>query len=217
MKFQSTIRRAITCLAVLTVPLWLEPLACWLAYRSSAVLSNVGQCLLFFEVLFAPVALFALAVIVVGPVFILLPKYRTRAVEAVGIAIVFLACFVGSLILGQEVWLDQIKNVVEQGEPLASAINEFATRNGHPPDSLDELVPQYIAAIPSTGVGANPEFQYMVGKQDQFDGNPWVLRATPPGLTFGFDCLMYFPLQNYPATGYGGSLERIGKWGYVHE
>jgi hypothetical protein len=32
-----------------------------------------------------------------------------------------------------------------------------------------------------------------------------------------FDRFLYFPLQNYPEDGYGGSLERIGDWAYLHE
>jgi hypothetical protein len=28
---------------------------------------------------------------------------------------------------------------------------------------------------------------------------------------------MYSPLPNYPERGYGGSLERVGEWAYVHE
>jgi hypothetical protein len=32
-----------------------------------------------------------------------------------------------------------------------------------------------------------------------------------------WDMFLYFPKQNYPKAGYGGWLERIEDWAYVHE
>jgi len=29
--------------------------------------------------------------------------------------------------------------------------------------------------------------------------------------------MLYFPKKDYPEKGYGGSLERVGDWAYVHE
>ena len=32
-----------------------------------------------------------------------------------------------------------------------------------------------------------------------------------------FDCLVYWPEGNYPDSMYGGGVERIRAWAYVHE
>jgi hypothetical protein len=39
---------------------------------------------------------------------------------------------------------------------------------------------------------------------------------TPSG-AINFDQFMYFPNRNYPEQGFGGWIERIGDWAYVHE
>ncbi|MDZ4696985.1 MAG: hypothetical protein SGI86_17745 [Deltaproteobacteria bacterium] len=214
---QSTTRRLVTSLALLTIPAWLGPFAWWLAYQQSVVLSYLGLLLLSVELAFVLLALFAVGVIVAGPVLLLFRTYRPGAVLAVGQAILFLVSFAGGLFLGRVVWRDCVKEVVERAEPLVTAIHEYTDAHGNPPGSLDELVPQHIAAIPSTSVGAFPNFRYVVDEPERYDGNPWVLLVIPPCHPMGFDLLMYFPLRNYPDVGYGGSLERIGAWAYVHE
>ena len=71
--------------------------------------------------------------------------------------------------------------------------------------------------MPRTGVGAYPAYDYVVGQPERYDGNAWVLLVSPPCPAMGFDTLMYFPRRNYPDVGYGGRLERVGTWAYVHE
>ena len=67
-------------------------------------------------------------------------------------------------------------------------------------------------------MAAYPEYKYLSGeKVKDYDGNPWVLYVFTPSGGINFDQFLYFPLQNYPSHGYGGSLERIGNWAYVHE
>ncbi len=46
---------------------------------------------------------------------------------------------------------------------------------------------------------------------------PWALQVLPPVFGVGFDLMLYFPKQDYPENGYGGWLERVGDWAYVHE
>jgi hypothetical protein len=53
--------------------------------------------------------------------------------------------------------------------------------------------------------------------RESFDGNPWVLVAPVSSGIINWDLFMYFPLQNYPDHGYGGSVQRIADWAYVHE
>ena len=50
-----------------------------------------------------------------------------------------------------------------------------------------------------------------------WDDNPWVLVVFTPGGGINFDRMLYFPKQNYPRSGYGGGIERVRDWAYVHE
>jgi len=45
----------------------------------------------------------------------------------------------------------------------------------------------------------------------------WFLSVNVPCFGVGFDQMLSFPLQNYPKVGYGGGLERVKDWAYVHE
>ena len=37
------------------------------------------------------------------------------------------------------------------------------------------------------------------------------------GRVLQFDCFVYWPERNYPEHMYGGWVERMGGWAYVHE
>ena len=76
----------------------------------------------------------------------------------------------------------------------------------------------HLAQVPRTRMCGAPEYEYLTGPSAQrYDGNRWVLIVKPPFRGIGWDLFLYFPDQNYPRQGYGGSLERIGDWAYVHE
>ncbi|MBX3342660.1 MAG: hypothetical protein KF711_13800, partial [Nitrospira sp.] len=65
---------------------------------------------------------------------------------------------------------------------------------------------------------AYPDYHYYAGTNaSRYDTNPWVVVVHTPSGGINFDQFMYFPLQNYPPRGYGGSLARIRDWAYVHE
>jgi len=67
-------------------------------------------------------------------------------------------------------------------------------------------------------MAAYPNYEYMCGEEaERFDGNPWVLLVRTPSGPINWDMFMYFPLQNYPEAGYGGRIEDVGDWAYVHE
>ena len=112
--------------------------------------------------------------------------------------------------------MDAFHQLAERSKPLVAAIHAYEQKHGHPPETLQALVPEYIPSVPSTGMGAYPKYDYLVGTTN-WNGNPWVLVVFTPSGGINFDQFMYFPLTNYPATGYGGWLQRIGDWAYVHE
>jgi hypothetical protein len=108
--------------------------------------------------------------------------------------------------------------LAERSTVLVEAIHHYDKDNGHPPKILTELVPRYIREIPKTGIGAYPEYDYeLVTDPKKWDENPWVLYVNTPIGMLNWDMFLYFPKQNYPQHGYGGYLERIKDWAYVHE
>lgn len=102
--------------------------------------------------------------------------------------------------------------------PLVDAIERYRQDHHEYPAKLEALVPRYLPALPATGMANYPEYDYYVGPRavDRYDGNPWVI-VMRAGHGLGFDSFMYFPKQNYPEHGYGGTLVRLGRWAYVQE
>jgi hypothetical protein len=45
----------------------------------------------------------------------------------------------------------------------------------------------------------------------------WELRVPCSNGMLNWDVFFYWPSEDYPDHAYGGSIERIGKWAYVHE
>lgn len=203
-------------LAWLTVPFWLGPLAWFLAYQPTPVLSYAGLVLLCGEMILVFIALAAAAVILVGPVLHLTRSRHRPSRRTLLLAVLFLVSFVGGQFAGRAVWRDCVRRFTGRGDVLTGAIHRFAAEQGRPPGSLAELVPQYLPAVPATGIGTT-KYEYVTGRPDEYDGNPWALIVSAPSYPMGFDLLIYFPRQNYPDKGYGGWVERVGAWAYVHE
>ncbi len=194
-------------------PLWLFPLAWTFAFSPSEIISAIGHVLIFAELL----SLVALMVLFPTSIVLLFIRSQRRdAIRCLLLLLVLAAASYGGLRFRIDIWKDNIAAVGDRGRPLVEAIRAYEQKNGQPPRSLHELVPDHLGAIPTTGIGARPDFQYIVGQPDSYDDNPWVLSVTPPCVA-GFDVFLYFPRQNYPDRGYGGALERIGDWAYVHE
>ncbi len=119
---------------------------------------------------------------------------------------------------GALVRMNGFKKLAHRSQPLILAIQQYENEHGHPPNDLNDLVPEFFTEIPSTGMGAYPEYQYkLVCDPNKWDGNPWVLYVYTPSGGINWDMFVYFPKQNYPEYGYGGRFEKIGQWAYVHE
>ena len=124
---------------------------------------------------------------------------------------------IASLRIAHAERMDSFRELGEKFVPLITAIGDYEKDHGEYPWALHELVPGYIQEIPETGMKNYPEYRYFAGKGARdYEENPWVI-VMNSGYGMGFDLFMYFPLQNYPERGYGGSIERLGDWAYVHE
>ena len=160
----------------------------------------------------------ALLSLFVSPVLLLLGPTRVFALRLLTLAVVSIAAeFIGSR-LGESIRMNAFHDLARRGGPLVKAIHSYETRNGQPPGDLRALVPEFFPTVPLTRMGAYPAYEYHVGSDAaRYDGNQWVLVVNAPKAGLNWDSFIYFPLQNYPTQGYGGVLERVGKWAYIHE
>ena len=109
--------------------------------------------------------------------------------------------------IGQQMRSDALHRVASRGDILAEAIEAYTRDNGKLLKNLENLVPKYLDAVPSTGVGAYPEFCYRWNDPS----NSWSLMVL---IYDGSDrsvsgTLVYWPDVEYPET-----YERYGNWAF---
>jgi hypothetical protein len=163
-----------------------------------------------------------MAAIVALPVMIICLFFQRRRRQSffyLLISVVFIPCCIVVIILGKRARTMGMESFAQRSQPLINAIEKYELDNSAPPRSLYDLVPDYIPAVPSTGMMAYPEFRYHVGDEakEQYAYNAWALSVFTPSGGINFDMMLYFPNRNYPQHGYGGWLEAVGDWAYVHE
>jgi hypothetical protein len=86
--------------------------------------------------------------------------------------------------------------LAQRSRPLVTAIRQFETKYGNPPDELSQLVPEFLNEVPKTGIGAYPEYEYQaLPDKDIYRDNPWMIsvRAGMPAMSW--DLFLYFPKQ----------------------
>ncbi|HEX8835275.1 MAG TPA: hypothetical protein VF719_13790 [Abditibacteriaceae bacterium] len=104
----------------------------------------------------------------------------------------------------------------QRAQPLIAAIEAYRTKNGQYPPQLEALTPEFITAIPSTGMVGYPIFRYHKSDKEDLFRTYEIFINTTQGM-FSFDRFVFWPEGNYPPQMYGGRVERIRKWAYVHE
>ena len=106
--------------------------------------------------------------------------------------------------------------LADRGALLTEAIHEFERTTGSAPDTLADLVPQYLAEIPATGMSKYPSFEYARAPGMCPEDNAWNISMLV-GEALNFDMFIYCPKQNYPRDVGGNWIERVGAWAYMHE
>jgi hypothetical protein len=140
------------------------------------------------------------------------PRKIARIFQLAGTACVFLLAptgCLGSLLLpGPEHYLPA---VAENGDRLVVAIQAFEVEHGHPPESLEELMPRELERLPETGYPARGGWEYIRC------GATWSLCAPIYTIVplIDFDEFCYMP-EGVPAAGYR-SWERHGNWLYLDD
>ena len=202
-----------TPLICLVVPGFLLVLTEWLAVSPWGFKWLVGM----FAVITMPVTV-AVVGIFIAPWFLLSKNRRRAALFALICSVACLVSFTVGSVAGAHIRRAGFVALAERSKPLVKAVKQYEHDQGKPPGSLDALVPTYLPQVPSTGLGAYPKYEYVSGdKAKRFEANPWAIYVFTPSGGINFDQFLYFPLQNYPKKGFGGWLERIGDWAYVHE
>lgn len=152
-----------------------------------------------------------------------IPAWRLKCRPVFAASSVYLLLFVLLLRpMGQMEWKIRahgFRQLAHRSKPLIEAIRAYERKYGKPPERLPALVPEFLPGIPGTGMAAYPDYEYDViaVKDNENCGNPWVLYVNTSSGFLNFDSFLYHPNGRYPEEGYGGVLERIDDWAYVHE
>jgi hypothetical protein len=179
----------------------------------------IGTEVLLFLSTFAVLPLLAALILIpIALVFLCWRRYRMTALTTILGCVIYLAIGFAGFNLANNVRRAGFVSLAQRSRPLVAAIQRFEAKHGKPPANLEQLVPEFLPAVPITGIGAYPNYEYFViNEQAVYEGNPWVLRVNTPNGGLNWDAFLYFPKQNYPQVGYGGVLERVEDWAYVHE
>jgi len=140
--------------------------------------------------------------------------YRRRwrlAAFAVPALVIFLLGLVAVLPfkLGAKVQEAALRRTIERGTPLVAAIEAFNTKTGHYPLLVEELVPEYLPAIPLSGIALSRDFHYKVrvleiGRQG-FD------LSVGMGIPTGSDRIYYWP-DDFGGQRNPEENKRYGDW-----
>ncbi len=160
-------------------------------------------------------AVLAIPVLIICSLF--QPLTRERTLRQLMVVIFLILGSAGGIYLGHKTRTSRMDAFAQRSRLLITAINDYDRDHSAPPKTLSDLVPGYLPAVPSTGMRAYPEYHYYNGQYagKKYANNRWVLLVFTPGISF--DTMLYFPNQEYPERGFGGTVKRIADWAYVHE
>jgi hypothetical protein len=145
-------------------------------------------------------------------------KHRGWSLTVLLASLIFMVVLPAGLKIGFMIRYDAFVRLAQRSQPLISAIRQFEAKYGNPPADLESLVPAFLDEVPQTGIGAYPNYEYTVASPPgHLERNPWGLTVKTPVGILGWDIFVYLPDQNYPRTAYGGVIERVEGWAYVHE
>ncbi|MCP4643217.1 MAG: hypothetical protein GY851_22410 [bacterium] len=165
-----------------------------------------------------PLIASVLAVPATTPVILFSARYRRTAVTILVAAIAYFSGFQVCAWTGTTIRMRAFERLAERSVPLVETLHAYEVDHSAPPPALDALVPDYLAEIPGTGMGAYPDYEYCVGHacRERY-GREWAL-VVPAGRGFvNFDEFRYFPDRVYPERTDAGVYQRIRDWAYLHE
>ena len=107
-------------------------------------------------------------------------------------------------------WCATIKS-----EGLVRAIQAYQAKYISPPPTLTALVPEFLTAVPQTGMLCNQAYTYRPGAGNRELGD-WELEvALYQGIYLRREALLYLPKGDYARRGYSApEVRRVGGWIY---
>ncbi len=144
-------------------------------------------------------------------------RTRTVCLPLLAPLAIFMVVGIASARLGASVRMNGFHVLAKRSTTLVDAVTAYDRAHGKPPAALSDLIPEFLAAVPRTGMGSYPDYRYGVNKPRRYHGNPWVLYVSTSSGILDFDMFIYYPDQNYPKCFCGNLLERVADWAYVHE
>lgn len=135
----------------------------------------------------------------------------------VNICLVFAGFMLVPFSIGEHVRDSRLGNMTENADVLIGAIEKFQNTNGIPPKTLQDLVPEYISAVPATGTAAYPRFNFINNRNhSRFNGNSWILFVTISMGKLTCEYLVYYPDKGYPRNGVGNvKVKKLRDWAFV--
>lgn len=167
--------------------------------------------------------LFGTPLVILGTAFGVLATIWFREVRTVAVALaVFVVLFTPTMFLAFRAafaaWDYAFVALAERSKPLTTAIEKFETEKGRPPQTLRELVPEYIAEIPWTGLGSSPTYDYRTPPSGDFLMGTWYLGVDVSDFgLMDWDTFVYDPEHHYEGSNGYDYFERFGDWVYRHD
>lgn len=141
-------------------------------------------------------------------------KHRSNIARCWGLIILLIGALVLGLGTSRAIQRTRFLELAERSAPVIQAISKYQQERRRPPSELQELVPDYLRAVPSTGFAIYPSYGYQLNPVESV---PWELKVDCPQGPLNWDVFFYWPSKKYPANIYGGYVEPIADWAYVHE
>ena len=153
-------------------------------------------------------ALFACLVVVLGfgALLVALPAMLAKRSRSAGLGLAYGALIAIGLVAADVVLYSAVRDagirrLISRGDQIVAAIGSFERDQGRVPASLEELVPKYLAKIPTTEAAICPEFSY------GGDSRSWEIAVGLTQWILDDTRLLYHSDQQY-----GGCAYRYGPW-----
>ena len=88
-------------------------------------------------------------------------RTRRSSIMLVAGGVVFVALLAASSYVRGVVWDSALDRLAKRSASVTDAIHRFERANGRLPASLNDLVPEFFLAVPTTGAGSWPHYSYV--------------------------------------------------------
>lgn len=159
----------------------------------------------------------AMATILLYPILFFFASIRQHVNRLVLIAIAIVAATAAALNGCCQLESAAYASIIVKAEPLIGAIRNYEKHNKKSPESLQRIVPEYLGAIPDTGLKYWPAYEYRVFKDKPFTYHRWEVAVRCNTTVMSPARLFYWPTEKYPDLLNDRLVTKIRSWGYVNE